>query len=121
MEEEKKENAVQNRIDPTTGGIMIAVALLFDAMNAGINLIPLLGQVLSVLISLVAYLTFGFWFLKLGVGFVNPKRAASFFGSALIEAIPLLNILPGITVGVALTILVVQLEDKTGIKMPTKA
>ncbi|KKU60222.1 MAG: hypothetical protein UX81_C0002G0019 [Parcubacteria group bacterium GW2011_GWA2_47_12] len=44
----------------------------------------------------------------------------AFFGSAIIEAIPVLNILPGVTVGVALTVLVVQLEDKTGIKMPTK-
>ena len=108
------------RIDKTTGVVMVAVAVLFDAVNAGLNLIPLLGQVLAVLVSIIAYLTFGFWFLRRGVGFVNPKRAASFFGSAIIEAIPVLNILPCITVGVALTVLVVQLEDKTGIKMPKK-
>ena len=100
---------------------MIAVALLFDAMNAGINFIPFLGQILSVLVSIVAYCTFGFWFMKRGVGFANPKSAASFFGSGLIEAIPVLNILPGVTIGVALTIAMVQLEDKTGIKMPKKA
>ncbi|TSC84537.1 MAG: hypothetical protein G01um101417_202 [Parcubacteria group bacterium Gr01-1014_17] len=111
---------MNQRIDSTTGGAMIGVALLFDAVNAGLNLIPFLGQILSVLVSIVAYCTFGFWFLKRGVGFANPKRAVTFFGSGVIEAIPVLNILPGVTLGVALTIAMVQLEDKTGIKMPKK-
>lgn len=108
-----------SRIDTGTGAMMIAVALLFDTMNAGINLIPFLGQILGVLVSIVAYCTFGFWFMKRGVGFTNPKRAVTFFGSGLIEAIPILNVLPGVTVGVVLTVLMVQFEDKTGIKMPS--
>ena len=128
MEEEKQNNEEPaksgqspERIDKTTGIIMVAVALLFDAANAGINLIPILGQILGVLVSIVAYCTFGFWFIKRGVGFANPKRAAAFFGSGLIEAIPILNILPAVTIGVVLTVLMVQLEDKTGIKVPRKA
>lgn len=117
--EEEPQTTQTNRIDTGTGAMMIAVALLFDTMNAGINLIPFLGQVLSVLISIFAYCTFAFWFMKRGVGFANPKRAITFFGSGLIEAIPVLNILPGITIGVVLTVLMVQFEDKTGIKTPT--
>lgn len=98
---------------------MLAVAVLFDLVNATVNLIPFLGQVFSVLISIVGYCLFGFWFMKRGVGFVDPRKAASFFGSSIIEAIPILNILPGLTLGVFLTIAVVQLEDKTGVKTPS--
>lgn len=98
---------------------MVVVALLFDLVNAAVNLIPFLGQVFSILISIVGYCTFGLWFMKRGVGFVDPRKAASFFGSGIIEAIPILNILPGLTIGVFLTILVVQLEDKTGVKTPS--
>ena len=115
-----EEAQTQERIPNDIKFAMIAVALLFDVVNASLNLIPFLGQILSVLVSIVAYCTFGFWFLKRGVGFANPKRAVTFFGSGVIEAIPVLNILPGVTLGVALTIAMVQLEDKTGIKMPKK-
>ncbi len=116
-----EENAKQEpKIDKATGIVMIAVAALFDIANAGINLIPVLGQILAVLISIVGYCTFTLWFWKRGIGFVNPKRTATFFGSGIIEAIPVLNILPALTVGVALTVGMVQLEDRTGIKLPEK-
>ncbi len=117
MEENQKS---EPKIDKITGAMMIAVAVLFDIANAGINLIPVLGQILAVLISIVGYCTFTLWFWQRGSGVVNPKRTATFFGSGIIEAIPVLNILPAITLGVFLTVSMVQLEDRTGIKLPEK-
>ena len=117
--EEETQNTEQERIPAGTKGAMIATALLFDGINAAVNLIPFLGQVLSVLVSIIAYMLFAFWFLMRGVGFVNPKRAVSFFGSSTIELIPILNVLPGVTLGVVLTIYMVKLEDTAGIKMPS--
>lgn len=113
------ESTPTQRIPNDVKAQMLVVAGLFDLTNAAVNLIPFLGQVFSVLISIIGYCLFGLWFMKRGVGFVDPRKAASFFGSGIIEAIPLLNILPGLTLGVFLTILVLQLEDKTGVKTPS--
>lgn len=91
-------------IKPVTGTFMIIVALLFDGIQAGINLIPIVGQILSFLISIFAFLTFWVWFKMNGVSFAKPKRAGSMGVGFLVELIPVLNMLPAWTLAVFLII-----------------
>lgn len=98
------------RIDNITAGLMITVAVVFDL----ISLIP----VVNIISAVAATLIFGLWFLLLGIGFANPKRIATWATGLLVEAIPFLSILPGLTIAVAVTIFMIKLEDKTGLKIP---
>jgi hypothetical protein len=101
------------RISKTTGILMLIVAVFFDLLNAGVNLIPVAGQIMAELITVFAYCCLWFWFSLKGVSLVSKKRAFRFFGVSIIELIPILNVLPGITLSVLLTIAQVQLEDRT--------
>lgn len=101
------------RISKTTGILMLIVAVFFDLLNAGVNLIPVAGQIMAELITIFAYCCLWFWFSLKGVSLVSKKRAFRFFGASIIEIIPILNVLPGITLSVFLTIAQVQLEDRT--------
>ena len=100
------------RIDNIIAGLMIFTALIFDVLS----IIPWV----NIITDIAAILLFGLWFMLLGVGFMNPRRIATWATAGIIEAIPILSILPGITVGVAATIFMVKLEDKTGLKIPGK-
>ncbi len=98
MEKEEQE------IKKVTGAFMIIVAIIFDAVQALINLIPIVGQVLSFFISIFSFLTFYVWFKMNGISFAKPKRALKFGGGMLVEAIPILNVLPALTLSVFMMI-----------------
>ena len=92
------------RIDNITAGLMIAVAVVLDL----ISLIPFV----NLISGLAATLIFGLWFFFRGVGFVNPRRIATWAAGLIVEAIPFLSILPGLTIAVTATIVMIKLEDK---------
>lgn len=92
-----------------TIAFMIAVALFYDAIQAFINLIPFLGQILSSLIGLFAFLTFYLWFKLKGLNFATAKRAGYLGGGFMIELLPLVNMLPAWT----LTITLLAMDSKT--------
>ena len=98
MAEEKK------RLSEATKALMVAVAIFFDGLQLLIQIIPVVGQILSILISIFASLTFYLWFKINNINFVNPKRAGYLAGGFLIELTPLLNILPAWTLAVVLLI-----------------
>src|SRR3990167_4763114 len=85
-----------------TIAFMISVALFYDAIQAIIQIIPILGQILSSLIGIFAFLTFYLWFKLKGFNFATPKRAGYLGGGLLVELIPILNILPAWTLAVTL-------------------
>jgi|SRR3989344_2303774 len=92
-----------NRIGVVSIIAMVAIALPLDILS----LIPFV----NILTDLVAVAIFGLWFYLLDVGFINPKL----FGSALIgfviELVPILSWLPGLTAAVIASIIIVKLED----------
>jgi hypothetical protein len=92
------------RISNFTAGLMVIVALLFDL----VGIIPLV----NILSQFTALLIFGLWFFFLGVGFINPQRFAAALISTVIELIPFVSILPGLTVAVIICIVTVRTEDK---------
>jgi len=92
------------KISSATGMLMVSIALFFDSFQGLIEIIPVLGQIFSSLITIFAGLTFYLWFKINGVDFVNPKRAGYLGGGFLIELIPFLNILPAWTLTVILLV-----------------
>lgn len=79
-------NPRNSKISKTTFYEMLVVALFFDA----ISLIPIVGTISDVGALLIFYI----WYKMCGVSFSNPKRGASLIITAIIEAVPLLDMLP---------------------------
>ena len=104
------EAAHPQRIDNVTAGLMITVAVIFDILS----LIPLL----NILVDIIAWLIFGLWFTLRGISFLNPRRFATFAVSFIVGLIPILSILPELTLAIIATILMVKSEDRLGIKLP---
>ncbi len=104
-----EDNRPTHKIGTLTAFILIFIAILVDLLS----LIPLLGSILGP----------GFWiciniyFWYVGLGIVNTRRLASGIISTLIELIPVLQWLPSVTVGMILVIIMIRLEEKTGISV----
>lgn len=94
-----------------TAGAMIMVALFFDGIQFGADLmtfIPFVGFILAWVassgISLFAWLTFFLWLRLSGTKF-DTKIVATTVGAFFIELIPILNALPAWTLSIVLIIL----------------
>lgn len=94
---------------------MFFTALFLDAFNALLTVLGV-GLVASSVISPVA--TFGFvvWFWMHSVTFTkSPKKLAAMGIQSVIGLIPVLNVLPELTLGVLITILLTRSEDRGGL------
>jgi hypothetical protein len=100
-----------SRIPETTAFLMIGTALFFDLLS----IVPVVNWIAAIF----AWMTFGLWFLMRGVGFINPKKLATWGVAALIGLIPALSAIPELTLAVAVTIMLVRAEDRLGIPLPT--
>lgn len=89
---------------------MVVVALFFDALGALFTPIAMYWVV-----TIVAYLTFFVWFRLYGITFLKPKRLVTAGGSLIVELIPIINVLPAITLAVA----IIALEAKAKKIVPT--
>lgn len=101
----------KSRINNFSAGSLILVALLLDL----VSLIP----VVNIVSSFLAILIFGVWFYILGVGFINPKRFATAIIALVVEMVPVISWLPGLTAAVIATVIMVKSEDRLGIKIPS--
>ena len=106
----------QERISNITAVFMVVMALLFDGVQAFLEWI-LIGFAVNWLINILAWLTFFIWFKFRDVSFMNLKRAAIFNGGFFLELIPLMAQLPLWTATIVTMIIMVKLEDKTGVKL----
>ena len=112
-----RSNAPQERIDSSTGLLMVIVALGFDFFQGIIGILPIAGFILAPLISLFIWLTFWIWLKLHGVNITDKtKRIVIMWGGFLLELIPLLDILPIWTITIFITVLSVQHSDKVKIK-----
>lgn len=88
----------------TTTFLMVGTALLFDVLQFLLQAIPIAGQILAWVFSLIAGGILIFWFYLHGIKFNTPKRLFSMGIGGLIEMIPVVNALPGWTIAVLLVI-----------------
>lgn len=103
----------QPRIDNVTAGLMVALAVAFDLLS----LIPFV----NIVVDVAALVSYGIWFAIKGVGFINPRRFATMVVTVVVEAIPALSVLPGFTVAIIATILMIKSEDRLGVNVTTLA
>jgi hypothetical protein len=84
--------------------LMLAVALTFDIIELILAFLWA-GLIVNRVLTIIEYCIFFPWFNSQGVRFMgNTKRITSMVGSFITEMIPVLGALPGLTVGVFLTI-----------------
>lgn len=105
------------KISKITIGMMVAVALFFDGIQFGadlLNFIPFVGFILAWTItsgvSIFAWLTFFLWFKLKGVKF-DSKVVATTTGAFFIEMIPVLNALPAWTLSIVVVFLFFQSKE----------
>lgn len=95
----------ENKLSEITIGLMVATAFLFDLAQLLISLISgTVAEIANWLLSIVFFGVLYLWFKIHSISFTSPKRLLSMGGGFLIEVIPYLDLLPGWTVAVALTI-----------------
>ena len=86
-----------------TSFLMVGTAILFDTFQFLIELIPVVGQILSMLVTMVAWCTFALWAIMSGVKFSKTKKLAFGVGG-LIEFIPIISMLPTWTLSVMILV-----------------
>lgn len=93
-----------NKIETVTAILMILVALTIDGLQVVLDFI-IIGVVFNPIITAASYLIFFLWFsLGCGIKF-RGKKLTGVATTLIIELIPFLSSLPGITFGVVITIL----------------
>jgi hypothetical protein len=101
------------RISKGSSFALILVSILFDLLELLVDWIPIVGQIISIFIDIIATATFALWFAMLGVGLMNPKTSKNFWITNLVELLPIPVLDTGVlTFGVISTILNVWKEDK---------
>lgn len=93
---------------------MLSVAFFYDVLQGLFNLMPFLGQILSVGILVLTFFTFFIWFKIHDVGFLErfgAKKILAYIAVPIIEVMTL-GVAPGITFAVGITIAIVRFEDK---------
>ncbi len=82
------------KISKLSSFLLLGTALFFDFLQAIVQPIQILGQVLAMGVDIFAFLTFIVWFLIIGVSFISPGRLVSIVGTFLVELVPVLDALP---------------------------
>lgn len=103
----------KQRIHVLMAVALIAAALLADGAQI-LELVPVVGFILGTFTSFMAFIIFTFWFKALGVDYLDRNGATKFLIWVLafaFETIPLLNIIPATTLGVAALVLVTRQQD----------
>ncbi len=82
---------------------LIMVASFFDALSVVLNFLPVVGGVVSTVFSaLPGNAVLYFMYSRLGIDMKTARVAKRFWGSAVIEFIPIVNALPGMITNVLL-------------------
>lgn len=104
---------VRYRIGGFHTGALYGVAIVGDVLQFLITLIPIIGFILSSLVSMLLYIVFWVWFRLLGVGMTeHTDTLIARIGIGIAEALPIVNALPGWTLAVALTIYATRKSDE---------
>lgn len=110
------------RIDRSTGLLMIVTAFLLDTIQAALALMPIVGILLGPLMSFIIWLTFFIWLKLHGVTVGdNIKRIGIMLAGFVFESIAILDVLPIWTATILIMVVLVRREDKKKIKDFIKA
>ncbi len=93
------------RISKSTGTWMIICAAVIDFVQFLLVLIPFIGWLFGMFISVIASFLFGIWFSHYGVSLMSSKRVLGFLGTILGEWIPFIGAAPLWSCLVAFTVI----------------
>jgi len=110
----------ESKISDMTAVLMIGTAIFCDAAQALIGWIPIVGNILADLFSIVIFLTFFLWFWMHGIKMISPKRLTAMVGGGLVEMVPYINLLPAWT-GVVIYLIGTTKVNELTAKHPTLA
>jgi hypothetical protein len=115
--------AARVRISRTSKYLMLATAAFFDTLQGIFSLflfVPFVGIVvipLNWMFNTASYMTFYIWFKMHSVQFAgNIRKGGWFFGSLMLEALPISGALPWLTIGVWRIIRATEKEDAEATK-----
>lgn len=94
---------MNRRLGNHTIALMMLTAGFFDLIGA----IPFL----NIPMSIIGWLIFGLWFIKLGISWQSPKKLAAPAASMLIEIIPVLSAIPSFIFAIGTNIAIITYED----------
>lgn len=110
------------RVSAITLFFMIMISIVLDGVQFLLTL-TVVGALFAWLVTALAMCIFGVWFLLLGINYFSGRKAglkmASMFSSVVIELVPILSALPGITIGVLGVVAASRLEDREDKTSPT--
>src|SRR5665213_1877969 len=111
----------RRRVSNLSAAVMIGLAIFFDLLQFFLfflNVIPVAGTAIAfmgdIFITTLAFIAFYLvWFPLLRVPLSSGKsgKLMNVIFSAVIEAVPILDVLPGITYGVVSTVILSRIED----------
>jgi hypothetical protein len=93
----------EQKISSGSAFLLVGTAIFFDVFQTILNMIPIIGQILSMMVTGVAWGTFKLWFFTKGVKFSQTK-------TVIIELVPIVNVIPVWTISVLIAIG----KDRTG-------
>jgi hypothetical protein len=95
------------------GIVGIVILILLATIADLLSLIPFVGD----FVGPIFWVMVSIYLWKIGCGLINSKRLATEIISIVIEVIPVAQEIPSIIICMAIIIILVRVEDKTGIKM----
>ncbi len=101
---QKKAPATTYRISKTTGAMMMTLAIICDILS----IIPIVDDIVAILYLLIFFV----WFSIKGVPYFSSSNFKTQIAVAIVEFIPLVSILPGISYSVFKRIATSRVEDK---------
>jgi hypothetical protein len=105
-----------HKISNVAAAGMLGVALILDLVQFLLTL-AILTVLVNILITFLAVCIFGIWFAVMGINYFQGRKAGlkvlSSFGATIIELVPVIDGLPGITAGVLGIIVSSRLEERT--------
>jgi hypothetical protein len=106
----------KHRVGNVAMMLMLMASILLDGVQILLQFIPIIGQIISLLLGVLAAVFFALWFMLLGVNYFSGKKAgvklAAVFSSVIVEIIPIVDALPAISFGVLAVIMASRSEDK---------
>lgn len=105
----QKQDEARVRVNNLTAGGILVAAVIFDTIQAIFFIVPLV---------VFFQLLLGLWFMRLGVNYFTGRRAAvkvcTLFFTLVFGLVPVVNLLPEITLGAVVMIAASRIEDTVG-------
>jgi hypothetical protein len=112
-------NTVKYRVSGVSLGFLIALAVVFDALQIFLTL-TVFGAIFTVLVTFIAAVIFFLSFAILGVSYFSGRKPglkiATIFTSSVLELVPILSAFPTVTIGVLGIALISRHEDRLAAK-----